>query len=339
MNSAAPAITPLSTFGDVERHHRMSAQLLVELSRRAPVEGANVGLWPGLTIYRFTRPTKPRWGEIERLSVGIVVAAGKALTAFGGRRLYGRIGYVVIGSRRHFDCHILEASARAPVVCIVMEIDPHLVRSVSTSMGGVAMAVRPPVDEECAVSAVDDDLMDAVSRFLGSLSASGDRRVLAPLHLQEMVYRMLQGRQRVRLVQLAAYQAVGSPVAAALDYIATHFAQPMTVEILAAQVCLSPSAFSRVFRETTGRSPYQYVKETRLECARQLFDEGRHGVADVSREVGYLSVSHFIKGFRGRFGATPGDYADVGRLRLRAVTQAATPAPLPPTPASPAAGP
>jgi AraC-like DNA-binding protein len=54
-----------------------------------------------------------------------------------------------------------------------------------------------------------------------------------------------------------------------------------------------------------------------LERARQFFDEGRHGVADVSRSVGYASVSHFIKGFRSRFGATPGDYADVGGFRCR----------------------
>ena len=114
----------------------------------------------------------------------------------------------------------------------------------------------------------------------------------------------------------------GNPVAAALDYIPTHLAEPLTVETLAAQVCLSPSAFSRVFRAVTGCSPYRYVKETRLDRARQLFDEGRPGVADVSRSVGYASVSHFIKEFRSRFGSTPGMYAETAHHRCRALHSA-----------------
>jgi AraC-like DNA-binding protein len=276
-----------------------AAQLRAELSRRALCEGPNVGLWPGLTIYRFTRPTQPRWDEIESLSIGIIVGASEAFTA-------------VMGSHRDFDCRILAATPHQPTLCFVLEIDPKLVRSVSGSMRGLGMAVGQSDD----ASALDDAVADTVLRFLGSLSTTGDRRVLAPLHVQELVYRVLQGEQRVRLMQLATYQANGNPVAAALDYISAHLAEPLTVDTLAAQVCLSPSAFSRVFRETTGRSPYQYVKATRLDRARQLLDDGRFGVADVSRSVGYTSASHFIKEFRSRFGATPGDYADRRRVPL-----------------------
>ena len=32
---------------------------IAELSQRAPLEGGNTGVWPGLTIYRFTSPTGP----------------------------------------------------------------------------------------------------------------------------------------------------------------------------------------------------------------------------------------------------------------------------------------
>jgi AraC-like DNA-binding protein len=59
------------------------------------------------------------------------------------------------------------------------------------------------------------------------------------------------------------------------------------------------------------------VKETRLDRARQLLDGGRLGIAHVAHSVGYTSVSHFIKGFRVRFGVTPGDYAAAHVLRLR----------------------
>ncbi len=310
LKHSAPSVVPL-VVGGAEQHRGMPAQLVAELRSRAPMEGANVGLWPGLTIYRFTRPTQPRWEEIESLSIGFIIQASTALTAVGERRLYGQSNYVVIGSRRHFDCRILAASPHQPTLCLVLGIDPQLVRFVSASMRepGIARGVLD-AGGACAVSAVDIELMDTVLRFLGALSVGGDRRVLAPLHLQEMVYRVLQREQRGRLVQLAADQAMGNPVAAALDYIDAHLAEPLTVDTLAAQVCLSPSAFSRVFREKTGLSPYQYVKATRLDRARQLLDEGWLGVSAVSRKVGYVSASHFIKEFRSRFGATPGDYSD-----------------------------
>jgi AraC-like DNA-binding protein len=289
----------------------MSAQLAAELRSRARMEGANVGLWPGLTIYRFTRPTQPRWAEIESLSIAIVIQASEAVTAVGAGRLYGQSNYVVIGGRRHFDCRILAASRHQPTLCLVLQIDPQLVRFLSARMRDPGIARGQPDDGgKCTVAALDVELMTTVLRFLGALSVGCDRRVLAPLHLQEMVYRVLQGEQRVRLVQLAADQAIGNPVAAALDYIDAHLAEPLTVDTLAAQVCLSPSAFSRVFRERTGHSPYQYVKETRLDRARQLLNEGRLGVSAVSRAVGYASASHFIKEFRSRYGATPGGYAD-----------------------------
>jgi transcriptional regulator GlxA family with amidase domain len=145
-------------------------------------------------------------------------------------------------------------------------------------------------------------------RFLRSLSVMSDRRVLAPLYLQEMVYRVLQRNQYAQLVRIAAEQTQANSVAAALDYISEHLAEPLTVTELARQANLSPSAFSRLFREATGRSPYRYVKEKRLDRARELLTLGRLGVTDVSRSVGYPSLSHFIKEFRNRFGTTPGEY-------------------------------
>jgi transcriptional regulator GlxA family with amidase domain len=168
--------------------------------------------------------------------------------------------------------------------------------------------------DKCVVSTLDDELLGSVLRFLRSLAAKPDRRVLAPLYLREMVYRVLQREQSGRLLQIAAQQAAGNPVAAALSYIAAHLAEPLTVSTLAHQVSLSTSAFSQLFRQVTGRSPYQYVKEMRLNRARDLLLDGRLGVADVSRAVGYTSASHFIKEFRGRFGTTPRDYVDVHRL-------------------------
>ena len=162
------------------------------------------------------------------------------------------------------------------------------------------------------MSELDDELMSAVLAFVRSLAAESDRRVLAPLYLHELVYRILQ-RDRFAKLLLIASQKDDGTIAAALNYINAHLSEPLTVEILAGQVNLSSSAFSRRFRELTGRSPYQFVKETRLEGARTATRTPTAG-HDVSVAVGYASMSHFTKEFRARFGTTPREYADAEGL-------------------------
>ena len=60
-----------------------AGDLVAELAAAATGTGANTGLWPGLTIYRFTAPVGPTWEEIQSLSLCIVAQGRKAVT-FGG---------------------------------------------------------------------------------------------------------------------------------------------------------------------------------------------------------------------------------------------------------------
>ena len=85
----------------------------------------------------------------------------------------------------------------------------------------------------------------------------------------------------------------------------------ITVADMAEQVSLSPSAFAHLFRDVTGKSPYQFVKELRLDRARELLIDGELPVAVVSKQVGYASSSHFISEFGRRFGMTPRAYQEV----------------------------
>lgn len=296
-----------------------SNDLAEELLTRSYGDGANVGLWPGMTIYRYVEPTVPTWDEIQSLSVCIVAQGRKAVTADGHHYVYDKYQYLVLRSNLHFQSQILDATPDKPFLAFVLQIDPAVVRKVSAEMvgrRGVAdhPAVPTPGQDQSVVSELDDELMSAVLRFTRSLTADSDRRVLAPLYLQELVYRILQRDRFSKLLLIAGQQDDGNSVAAALNYIHAHLSEPLTVEILAGQVNLSSSAFSRRFRELTGRSPYQFVKETRLERARELLLERRLGVGDISAAVGYASQSHFTKEFRMRFGTTPGEYADADGL-------------------------
>jgi AraC-like DNA-binding protein len=306
-----------------------SGELIAELSARAPKVGANTGVWPGLTIYRFTSPVGPTWEEIQSLSLCIVAQGRKAVTLDGETYLYDPFRYLVLGSHLHFQAQVLEASISRPFLSLVLQIDPALVRQVSSDMLERRTTVfrsrdaeALPVQPAC-VSAMDQELLGVVMRFLHSVGTDTDRRVLAPLYLREMVYRVMQREQYARLLALAAAESASNPVSAVLEYVRGHISEPLTVADMADLVCLSPSAFAHLFRDVTGRSPYQFVKEMRLDRARELLVDGNFTVARISKEVGYASVSHFISEFRGRFGVTPRAYYDAHALHSELGTQRA----------------
>jgi AraC-like DNA-binding protein len=293
-----------------------SGELIAELAARAPDVGANTGLWPGLTIYRFTGPVGPTWEEIQSLSLCIVAQGRKVVTVDGTAYLYDPFRYLVLSNHLQFQAEIVEASVSRPFLSFVLQIDPAVVRQVSTDMLERRTTAfrsreteRRPAEPAC-VSALDQELLGAVLRFLRAVGTGTDRRVLAPLYLQEMVYRVLQREQYARLLDLAAAESASNPVSAVLEYVRGHLSEPLGVADMAELVSLSPSAFAHLFRDVTGRSPYQFLKEMRLDRARELLIDGDLPVARISKEVGYASVSHFISEFRGRFGVTPRAYCD-----------------------------
>ena len=305
-----------------------AGDLIAELSDRATQVGANTGAWPGLTIYKFTSPVGPTWEEIQSLSLCIVAQGRKAVTVEGKTYVYDPFHYLVLSSHLHFQAEILEATPARPFLSFVLQIDPAVVRQVSSDMLERRTTVfrrrdtaTDTPEQQAFVSALDQELLGAVLRFLRSIGTGSDRRVLAPLYLQEMVYRVLQREQYARLLAIAAAEAASNPVSAVLTYVREHLSEPLTVADMAEQVNLSPSAFAHLFRDITGRSPYQFLKEMRLDRARELLVDGRFAVAKVSKEVGYASVSHFISEFRTRFGVTPRGYCDAHALHRELSSQ------------------
>ena len=55
--------------------------LIAELSRRARLEGGNTGVWPGLTIYRFTSPTGPTVCRRNAFRISVTAMTDSATAA------------------------------------------------------------------------------------------------------------------------------------------------------------------------------------------------------------------------------------------------------------------
>jgi AraC family transcriptional regulator len=82
----------------------------------------------------------------------------------------------------------------------------------------------------------------------------------------------------------------------------------LTLAHLAREAGISRSHFSRAFRDATGRPPYRWLTERRIERAKDLLCSSGMTAAQVGAAVGYPNPSHFGEVFRRHAGLTPGAY-------------------------------
>jgi len=90
-----------------------------------------------------------------------------------------------------------------------------------------------------------------------------------------------------------------------MDYIVSNLAEDNSLQELADLVQMSPSHFCRSFKESTGRSPHQYILHLRVEEAKGLLRGTRLGIAEIAQRVGFSDQSHFTMIFRQVVGTTP----------------------------------
>jgi len=93
-----------------------------------------------------------------------------------------------------------------------------------------------------------------------------------------------------------------------VDFVETHLADPLSLGQLASLCALSEYHFARMFRESFGLPPHQYLLARRLELARQLLRNTGKALGDIALACGFASASHFSNRFRQAMGATPGEY-------------------------------
>lgn len=85
----------------------------------------------------------------------------------------------------------------------------------------------------------------------------------------------------------------------------SYFLKPLTLHELARLSGRSLSAFKRDFQEEFTTSPALWIKTKKLEHADLLLRTTSLNVSEISSEIGYESVSHFIKSYKEKYGFTP----------------------------------
>jgi AraC family transcriptional regulator len=79
----------------------------------------------------------------------------------------------------------------------------------------------------------------------------------------------------------------------------------LDLQKLAAEAGYSRSHFLRMFQESMGMPPHQYLLQLRMERARELMRDKHLSLTDIAAECGFSSQSHLSRVFRQHMGVTP----------------------------------
>ncbi|GAB3271994.1 AraC family transcriptional regulator [Larkinella harenae] len=91
-------------------------------------------------------------------------------------------------------------------------------------------------------------------------------------------------------------------------YILNHYASSITLDEVAAQAHLTPSAFCRFFRLHTRKTFSQLLNEVRIEHACRLLQESKLPISQIAFSCGYTNLSNFNRQFKLITNLTPGQY-------------------------------
>ena len=143
-----------------------------------------------------------------------------------------------------------------------------------------------------------------------SLSDEYIRRMDCCTNIPEIIYVHHQMAMDFvcRMRQLHRNVASSKQVAQAIDYIYVHIMDRITVNELAAAISISPTHLSRIFKQETGISVSEYIRQRKIDMAKNLLRFSGYDYVEIAVMLSYSSQSHFIQHFRSQTGMTPKAY-------------------------------
>ena len=90
-----------------------------------------------------------------------------------------------------------------------------------------------------------------------------------------------------------------------INYIAERYADKIYIENLAEIIMVSADYFTKMFKDSMGKTPVDYINGIRINRAMQLLVDSEKSVAEISDEIGFCNANYFNKIFKQYIGITP----------------------------------
>lgn len=100
----------------------------------------------------------------------------------------------------------------------------------------------------------------------------------------------------------------------ALSFIEQNFQNDISVEDIAAFCGLNRSYFGKIFHDTIGKSPQEFLMSYRMQKATELLKLTQLSIGDIGNAVGYSNQLHFSRAFKNVYGVSPREWRNANRI-------------------------
>jgi AraC family transcriptional regulator len=114
-------------------------------------------------------------------------------------------------------------------------------------------------------------------------------------------------------VKLATKTDLYKKISRAKEYIDANFTEPLTLEGISGEACISRYHFLRLFKDIFRETPYQYITTMRMRKAVVLLTSSEMPVTQICNEIGFDSLSSFSWLFKQKLGLSPDAFRDAFR--------------------------
>ncbi|WP_430884246.1 helix-turn-helix transcriptional regulator [Fusibacter sp. JL216-2] len=260
-----------------------------------------------LLYYDLPSQFTDTYKSYEYVRLCTVIEGEKQVKINDGREfVYGKDQFVLLPAHSHVDMH-MKTSTKALVLemsgALIDKVGDKVQMDIDTNLTNFKLCNKTFLGEN--KSALKFDIDKIVRTYF---SREINKSFLIDLYAQEMVYELLKMKGAYHIL----HSDKNHPIAIAIAYIQENINNPITVKELSWVVNMSESNFSRQFKNVTGSSPTEYIRNFKLARARDMLKS--KNVTEVCYELGYENVSYFIRLFKNKYGWTPKQYAMMTEL-------------------------
>lgn len=268
-------------------------------------EGANKTGIAYITAYRFTTE-KIQMPQTEYPYLYIVLDGALRLYTPSGIMDYMAGQYSVSKIDTPLLGTVLAFSKKQDFLALAVEFSPNDVITEVLELDNelTERIIGEKLTEE-EMFACDREVPESVYRIFSAINRSLPSEFIRKNIMREVIYYTLCGTCGKQFFQSIVTVGKADEIYEANSWIKENFRNAFTVENLAEKRNMSVSLFHQKFKSAVGMGPLQCQKRLRLTEARRLMLDEKKNVTEASAEVGYESVSQFIRDYRKMFGSAP----------------------------------
>ncbi|MEH2000350.1 MAG: AraC family transcriptional regulator [Nostoc sp.] len=284
-----------------------SDEFISKIGSSAPVLSSQKGFWNGVRVSYYEYHNAVETPE----------------HCFSQHLITIHLNHAVVIKEQLLNGHLRWDRFRNGDICLTPATAPVSVR-LQDSSEWIALHLEPKFIEQIAAEVTDPDRLEIIPQFKLNDPLIYQIGIALKVNLESgnVCDRLYTESMATALsAHLLQYYSTQKPKIASYsdglsqarlrqvtEYIHQHLAQNPSLMIMAEMVQMSPYYFSRLFKQSTGLTPHQYLLKCRTKEAKRLLKTTNLLIADIAVQVGFVDQSHLNRHFKRHFGVSPSQF-------------------------------